>query len=160
MTTSPPAGETEQVSQPARDESFGAGMAFGFLRTPVEPGATPAPRDLAQVGEVRRICDAKLRGWGLPQHCIDPALLLLTELVTNAIWHGSGHTIGVRLSCTASEVRIQAWGGPVSALTARAPGSLDEHGRGLLLVDTIADAWGVNDAGWVWCSIMINSAVN
>lgn len=159
MTPFPPRGEPEQAAILLSDETLPTRITFSFPRTPVEPGATPAAMDLVQVGEVRRICDAKLRGWGL-QRFIDPALLLLSELVTNAIQHGCGHTIGVRLSCSAGEVRIQAWGGPVTALTARAPDSLDEHGRGLLLVDSIADAWGVNDAGWVWCSIMTNSTLN
>ncbi|MDX3763412.1 ATP-binding protein [Streptomyces sp. AK02-04a] len=156
MTPSFPPGKIERASLPARDQTLSAHIAFSFPRTPVEPGMTPATRDLVRVGEVRRVCSAKLRGWGL-QHCVDPALLLLSELVTNAIWHGSDHRIGVRLSRTSTEVKIQAWGGPVTALTARAPDALDEHGRGLLLVSTIADGWGINDAGWVWCTIVINS---
>ncbi|WP_129312323.1 ATP-binding protein [Streptomyces sp. L2] len=152
MTPSLSTGETQQVSLPATDQTVASRVAFSFPRTPVAPGATPAARDLVQVSEVRRICDVKLRAWGLHRY-VDPALLLLSELVTNAIWHGSGQRIGVCLSRASGMVEIQAWGGPVSALTPRSPGLLDENGRGLLLVDMVADAWGVNDAGWVWCTI-------
>ncbi|MFD8396046.1 ATP-binding protein [Streptomyces sp. NPDC059680] len=159
MTPSLVPEETEQALLPARDQTLNARIAYNFARTRVEPGTSPAVADLRQVGEVRRICGAKLRGWGLEQR-VDPALLLLSELVTNAIWHGSGHTISVRLSCTADQMRIEVWGGSVSALTPRAPGLLDENGRGLLLVDAIADAWGVDAAGWVWCTVMTNSEGN
>ncbi|MDN3026006.1 ATP-binding protein [Streptomyces sp. S.PB5] len=113
-------------------------------------------RDLMRVAEARRMCGAKLRHWGFEQ-LIDPALLLLSELVTNALRHGSEGRIGVRLSHTHRDVRIEVRGGPVKALTARTPDPLDEGGRGLLLVDTIADVWGVDETGWVWCTIAMAS---
>lgn len=156
MTPSSIPESPEQALLPARNQTLNVLITFSFARTPVEPGARPAAKDLQQVGKVRRICGVKLRDRGFEQ-CIDPALLLLSELVTNAIRHGSGHTIGVRLSCTPNEVRIEVWGGLVSALTTGAPDPTDENGRGLLLVDAIADAWGVDDGGWVWCTVMTNS---
>ncbi|MEY9997987.1 anti-sigma regulatory factor (Ser/Thr protein kinase) [Streptomyces sp. V4I8] len=105
-----------------------------------------------RVGECRQIGSAELQRWGLEQY-VDTALLLLSELVTNAIQHGTGHQVDVRISRTSSEVRIEVRGGPTHRLLARSPSLLAEHGRGLLLVDMIADAWGVDAASWVWCTI-------
>jgi len=104
------------------------------------------------VGECRRISGAELQRWGLAEH-VDTVLLLLSELVTNAIQHGSGHQIDVRLSRTSSHVRIEVRGGTTDLLTVHVPSLLDEHGRGLLLVDMIANAWGVDPSSWVWCTI-------
>jgi anti-sigma regulatory factor (Ser/Thr protein kinase) len=110
-----------------------------------------------RVGECRQIGGAELQRWGLEQY-VDTALLLLSELVTNAIQHGTGRQVDVRLSRTCSEVRIEVRGGPTNVLLARAPSLLAEHGRGLVLVDMIADAWGVDAASWVWCTIETTAA--
>ncbi|MFJ8789419.1 ATP-binding protein [Streptomyces sp. NPDC102462] len=143
-------GRIERATLPVTDRTFRARIAFAFPRTPVGADEEPAARDLVRVGEVRRICGGRLRNWGL-ERLDDSVRLLLSELVTNAIQHGSGSQVGVRLSYAPGEVRIEVRSGPVNTLTARDPGLLDEDGRGLLLVDALADAWGVDAAGWVWC---------
>ncbi|WP_369228600.1 ATP-binding protein (plasmid) [Streptomyces sp. R39] len=147
----------KQDTSSEMDEAFCGRIAFSFPRTPAGPAAKHPARELARVGEIRRICGAKLRAWGL-ERFTDSMQLLLSELVTNAIQHGSASQIGVRLSYTTREVRIETRSGPVSDLTAHTPGLLDEGGRGLLLIDAIADAWGVDNAGWVWCALATASA--
>ncbi|MEU1298767.1 MULTISPECIES: ATP-binding protein [Streptomyces] len=145
-------GRIERLTLPETDQAVCGRIALVFPRTPVAAAEKPPAQDLVRVGEVRRICGAQLRNWGL-ERFDDSVRLLLSELVTNAIQHGSGSQVGVRLSHTPVEVRIEVRSGPVNTLTARDPGLLDEDGRGLLLVDALADAWGVDDAGWVWCVI-------
>ncbi|MGW4729308.1 ATP-binding protein [Streptomyces shenzhenensis] len=149
-------GRIERVRLPETGQAFCARIAFAFPRTPVGAAEKPVARDLVRVGEVRRICGRQLRNWGL-ERFDDSVRLLLSELVTNALQHGSGSQVGVRLSHTPGEVRIEVRSGPVNRLTARDPGLLDEDGRGLLLVDALADAWGVDAAGWVWCVIATTS---
>lgn len=85
------------------------------------------------------------------------AELITSEYATNAIRHtaaGEGGAIGVAVSAEPGVVRIEvtdhapleavrAWPappGPVPQVTQ--PGEEDESGRGLLLVDAIADRWG------------------
>ncbi|WP_405526753.1 ATP-binding protein [Streptomyces canus] len=101
---------------------------------------------------VRVIIRAGLRHWGL-SGLTESAELLATELVTNAFKHGRGD-VGVRLYVTASHLLIEVRdGSPERPVSGRA--SLDdEDGRGLLLVTSIADHWGVSaDGTTTWCSL-------
>jgi anti-sigma regulatory factor (Ser/Thr protein kinase) len=74
----------------------------------------------------------------------DVAQLLVSELVTNAVRHAGGDGVLVRATLQADLLRVEVHDsspsvpGPVSP----APESA-EGGRGLLLVDALADRWGV-----------------
>lgn len=72
---------------------------------------------------------------------IDVILLLVTELVTNAVIH-AGTSIKVRVAIDGEVVRVDvqddAPDPPVRRLAS--PESL--NGRGLLLLDKLADRWG------------------
>jgi hypothetical protein len=144
--------DIQRVLLPAPGQDFCAGVALSFERTNTERAGEPAGRDFMRVGECRQIGSAELERWGLEQY-VDSALLLLSELVTNAFQHGTGRQVDVRLSRTSSEVKIEVRGGPTHVLMAQTPSPFEEHGRGLLLIDAIADAWGVDAASWVWCTI-------
>jgi len=86
----------------------------------------------------------------------DTAVLLATELVTNAVEHGRGSAYldaavddrAIRLEVTdGSTVRPQ----PNTTVT-----DLDERGRGLMLIDALASRWGINsrpDGKTVWCEL-------
>lgn len=71
------------------------------------------------------------------------AELLASELVTNALVHtdhGAVFTATVAASTLRVEVRDFMAGLPVPHTPAA---HLDTHGRGLVLVQSLADAWGV-----------------
>lgn len=72
----------------------------------------------------------------------DVAALLVSELVTNAVRHGrSGGWVSV--DCSGPVVRIEvADYGPGSPRRGD-PGPEDLGGRGLLIVESLATAWGV-----------------
>ncbi|MGP4048123.1 ATP-binding protein [Streptomyces sp. 2A115] len=85
--------------------------------------------------------------WHLPGELCADAVLLLSELATNAILH----TVSTRFLCgagliTDGRLRIEVHDGDCTgrALPRRDPDLDDESGRGLLLVQQIADAWGVD----------------
>ncbi|MER5279102.1 ATP-binding protein [Streptomyces sp. NPDC002809] len=93
---------------------------------------------------LRRILRLYLNGWGLAA-VADAAELALTELIANVVRHVPGRRCqtfifrlpggeGVRV-----EVADDCPGMPVVG----AGDVLDEGGRGLLLVDAVADKWGV-----------------
>lgn len=91
--------------------------------------------------------DERLASWQLPCELRADAVLLLSELATNAILH----TVGARILCGAGlitdgclrlEVHDHDYTG--RGLPPRDPGPDDENGRGLLLVQQIADTWGVD----------------
>ncbi|MGW3209850.1 ATP-binding protein [Streptomyces sp. NPDC001135] len=99
----------------------------------------------AAVGTARRVVRELLTAWGVPQLRRDDAVLVISELVTNALVHTAGQRIACRLRGTADRIRIEVEdreGG--SALpVARSPGPDDQHGRGLFLVDAVSLDWGV-----------------
>ena len=84
----------------------------------------------------------------------DDAVLMVSELATNALTHsasGRGGTFSVTVSHRSSDVRVEVTdqGG---SWTPNTPGD-ELHGRGLLIVSSIARAWGVtgDDSGrTVW----------
>lgn len=91
----------------------------------------------------------------------DVAELLATELVTNAVRHTSGST-ALRLTRRSGALRIAAWDEDPQApdAPACAAASEAETGRGLMLVQACADAWGWQPEAryggsgkLVWCDL-------
>ncbi|MBG0815575.1 ATP-binding protein [Planomonospora sp. ID82291] len=95
---------------------------------------------------------------------LDDALLLLSEVVTNAITHSdSGRTAGgrvvVRMACTSEGVHVEVAddGSATCTPAVRVPEADDDGGRGLWLVDLLAAAWGSKRGeagGSVWFRVV------
>ncbi|GHF40637.1 hypothetical protein GCM10018790_17820 [Kitasatospora xanthocidica] len=106
------------------------------------------PADLVAVGSVRRRLRSALSHWGVPE-LSDTAELLSSELVTNALLHtGKGAVFDAVLGSD-HRLRIEVQDG-----TSRLPGRRRDpgaeyatSGRGLLLVEALADSWGVQLRG-------------
>ncbi len=80
-----------------------------------------------------------------PQRSVDDCVLLISELVTNAILYGqSDETWLVRVEWfrekTSLRVDVHNPGAPAAVHLCQ-PDTDDAHGRGLLLVDSIATSW-------------------
>ena len=80
-----------------------------------------------------------------PACSIDDCALMISELVTNAILYGrSDETWLVRVEWyreeTSLRIEVHNPGFPAN-VRMRCPEANDAHGRGLLLVDTIAESW-------------------
>lgn len=132
---------------------------------PVIPAGTGHPaytQDLlahpASVGIVRMSTETTLNCWGL-EHLTEDALLIASELATNALKHTQGcvedperenvfklkvervRPDSVRISvydrCTARPVRMNPCDG-------------QEGGRGLVILDALAVQWGVSSQGSGW----------
>ncbi|OON81132.1 hypothetical protein B1H18_09195 [Streptomyces tsukubensis] len=123
------------------------------------PGPGPggiSEADAAWPGRLRRIMRAGLTYWRQPA-VIDSAELLLTELVTNALRHGPDHNIDVRVHLRSGRCVIAVTDGSSDRPELRDPGPTEEGGRGLLLVDALACAWGVSSDGTTtWCALPLN----
>ena len=86
--------------------------------------------------------------------------LIVSELVTNAVAHGSGE-VGVRVVLDGRMVRLEVTDGardrePV--LVPRASAVDPNYGRGLRLVTGLADQWGwdrLDDAKTVWAEVRL-----
>ena len=102
--------------------------------------------DLRAVPETRHALRALLAHWGKPGRS-ETAELLATELVTNALVHTGGDAVIVATLVSETlyvEVRDFATGLPKQR-EADPENAVD--GRGLTLVQSLADAWGVRGAG-------------
>ncbi|MBW5424047.1 ATP-binding protein [Streptomyces sp. BG9H] len=115
------------------------------------PGRTQLSRrlgrsDLSAVPEVRAALREFLRRWGNPGRA-DTAELLTSELVTNALVH-TDHDAIVTATLGPRGLRVE-----VRDFVGRHPepraAEADDgtNGRGLVLVQSLADAWGVRAHG-------------
>ena len=99
----------------------------------------------------RRFVAETLGGWGCDV-LVDTGRLLVSELVTNAILHArTTMTLVVRLRRTG--VRVEVHDASPGAPVLRDYGDDAMTGRGLALVDELAESWGVErhaDGKAVW----------
>jgi anti-sigma regulatory factor (Ser/Thr protein kinase) len=104
------------------------------------------PTVMTSPGEARRACRAFARRNHV--EAIDPLLLVLSELVTNAVQHGRG-PIGIRIDCEDASVRIEvsdAAPNPAAVTPRYAP--LDgSGGMGLRIIDAMCLGWGAHENG-------------
>lgn len=97
-----------------------------------------APRAARRV--VQGCCAQAVSG----PECTEHALLLTSEIVTNALVHGSG-TVRVGCAADALTVRVEVTDDNRLRPSVRPAGEHDEGGRGMFLVDALASSWGVAD---------------
>lgn len=108
-------------------------------------------------GAARRAVAGACRDAGTGPECLDSAVLMTSEVVTNALLHGDGE---VRLAVGADQVLVRVEVGddePGRPVLRRADGA--ESGRGMLLVDALASRWGVLDrkpGKTVWFEVPAN----
>lgn len=134
----------------------------------IEPPVVPAQivkRPAPAVGQARDTCvplipgpaaaalarahlRAAISSWRLPVD-VDVAVLLVSELVTNAVTHGDEGTgalaaVTMLIRCCGGELRVEVHDRSRDMPVPASPEVPDdsETGRGLMLVDALADAWG------------------
>jgi anti-sigma regulatory factor (Ser/Thr protein kinase) len=107
------------------------------------------PRDRTSIRTARRLVAAHAAGLSDAQ--LADACLMVSELVTNALVHGSG-AIGLRIATAPDRVMIEVaddGNGDVNPAPAPAPGP--GGGWGLRVVDELADRWGAREGSTrVW----------
>jgi anti-sigma regulatory factor (Ser/Thr protein kinase) len=114
------------------------------------------PRDRRSVAVARDLTRLTLTDWKVP-HRQDDVLLCVSELATNALLHGVPPARCFRLDlslATDGVLRVEVHDSGPGEIHPAHPSPYAEHGRGLLLVEALADDWGVRerDPGKVvWC---------
>lgn len=108
------------------------------------------PRSIARcrdfVAELLRSC---------PESTIERAVLLTSELVTNAIVHTSSSGV-LALEHSLGSLKLMVTDDSEEAPTPLPHGMYDAHGHGLPIVNSLADDWGVdlvNSGKTVWATI-------
>src|SRR5918994_1622368 len=105
-----------------------------------------------------------LAAWDIQAEEIEAVQLVVSELVTNAVLHApESHKIGVELYWGENGVRVKVSDESSNEPTRRGPDlSLHEEGRGVQLVDALADRWGTErrgrDGKTVWCEVRTEAA--
>jgi anti-sigma regulatory factor (Ser/Thr protein kinase) len=118
--------------------------------------------DPAEVARARKWARSRLAGSGIQadEPIAETLILLVSELVTNAVVH-TGRPAVLRLSLpgTAADgatVRLEVADRSDRAPVPRCPDSDATGGRGLALVDGLADRWGWSREGAgkrIWCEL-------
>ncbi|WP_217167396.1 ATP-binding protein [Streptomyces sp. AC512_CC834] len=104
------------------------------------------PRHARSVGRARTLFREQAASWELPQDVTDTAELLLSELMTNAYRHAkvpAGREIWARCVVADNRLRITVTDADTALPAPATACPEDESGRGLALVATLADDWGV-----------------
>lgn len=101
------------------------------------------PHNPESVATARRFVELKLKEWKLDR-LLDDALLVISELVTNAITHAAS-SCRIRLSVNSTTLRIDVVDGGTGTPEPQPPSDTQEHGRGLHMVDAVTSAWGLED---------------
>ncbi|WP_344290942.1 ATP-binding protein [Streptomyces synnematoformans] len=113
-----------------------------------------------------------LLAWGIPDAQTDDPALIVTELTTNAVVHTESAGIVVEVQITGRgqlrrlRIRVSDQGphsGPIRIPPAVDPdgpglGDVDESGRGLAMVDTLAHRWGavrMHPGTRVWAVLLL-----
>jgi len=114
--------------------------------------AFSVPRSHDAPYEARCLLGDHLEGL-TPPDTNEVARLLVSELVTNCVRHaglGAGDPIEVSGTLHGERLRVEVQSeGPAFEHTPSLPAPAAADGRGLYLVDTLADDWGARSAGAV-----------
>lgn len=127
------------------------------------------PHGPAGVGQARHRMREQLRSHGVSDSVVDDAVLILSELLSNACRHG--RPLGRHTDVGDGDVRA-AWrvdrtggltvevtdgGGPTRPIPAT-PSVTARGGRGLNIISALADEWGVRDSssGEVTVWVLVN----
>ncbi|MFE7427724.1 ATP-binding protein [Streptomyces sp. NPDC014735] len=126
-------GEEEQAYKAL--ELFGD-PAEGEVRLPSRPESAAHARRLTS--------HVVLRQWALSPQIAEYAVLLVSELVGNAVRHTGARVFGLRMLRRRGWIRIEVRD-PSRGLPCLMPvRETDVSGRGLFLVDKLSDRWGVD----------------
>lgn len=96
----------------------------------------------ASVPAARRFATGALRG--LSTDLLEAVELMVSELATNCVRHTSGE-FEITIRQTSREVRVEAVDEGRGEPRLRSPGPAEPHGRGLLIVNALSSAWGVDE---------------
>ncbi|MFD4790122.1 ATP-binding protein [Streptomyces sp. NPDC058459] len=145
--------QADGASTPWRGAKEVSGVAVVVAQEVPASSSMAVAHGPAGVGKARHRMRAQLRGGGVPEPVVDDAVLVLSELLSNACRHGrplGGTGDGaVRADWRIDPrgrliVEVTDGGGPTRPAPAT-PSVTAHGGRGLSIIDALADDWGVRD---------------
>lgn len=112
-------------------------------QSPMAEHATDLPVEPVSAGRARRFVSTALAEWQLAA-ITDEAILLTSEVVTNALLHTASERIRLRLALLSDAIRVEVDDSSVTPPHPRNYSELSGTGRGLALVQAAARAWGAD----------------
>ncbi|MCM1968177.1 MULTISPECIES: SpoIIE family protein phosphatase [unclassified Streptomyces] len=142
-------GDDDMALLLLRREAEEVQQAGGRLQQHVAPG------DPEALVSARHMIGAAVRTWGARERA-DEIELVADELIVNALMHTDGPAIVTLRVLTGPErrLRVEVEDRSSALPRRREAGDSGVSGRGLMLVDRLADVWGVESRGsgkCVWC---------
>jgi len=125
----------------------------------MESVETQLPSSMSSPQLARAFLRSTLETWNLDGFG-EVTELLATELVANVVTH-VGTPMTLRVHRGPMMMRVELEDPSTAVPVVQHPDSADEHGRGVLLIDNLADAWGVEprtDGKTVWFEIDVSTA--
>ncbi len=124
-----------------------------MFQVQLEVGADPA-----EVGRARRWARSRLAGSGIrdDEPLAETLVLIISELVTNAVVHTGCPAVLRMLIAAEGGVRVEVADASDRPPKPRHAEGEDTNGRGLELVDGLADRWGWQPEGAgksIWCEV-------
>lgn len=102
------------------------------------------PAELASVSAARHFVRNAIES--LPSEIADSVELMVSELATNSVKHADTE-FELVIEYSDSRVRVEVTDSGAGEPTPRDPAPSDPSGRGLRIVDLMADKWGVRRSG-------------
>jgi serine phosphatase RsbU (regulator of sigma subunit)/anti-sigma regulatory factor (Ser/Thr protein kinase) len=110
---------------------------------------TVAQAQPERIAGVRRQLRDLLHDWSEPEQ-VDSAELMVSEMVTNVLVHTDGDAALLASMSGAAgsrRLRVEVADASDELPHTRSPGEMASSGRGLMLMEMLADAWGVDPRG-------------
>ncbi|MFE0359656.1 ATP-binding protein [Streptomyces nigra] len=98
------------------------------------------------MSDARRSASVVLRRWDAGEPPADDVQLVVSELVADAIEHGSGW-VALRVTKARGNITVEVSGASNCPARMRDPEPGDPNGRGLVIVVALAQKWGVGGNG-------------
>lgn len=135
LTTHQPRPLRARLAQQRREYDRRAGIVL--------PG-----RDEGSPAHGREFVHRRLSAWGVPAVRVEDAMVIVSELATNAVRHTASPRMGVVVAVTNGRVIVSVTDrGPHQPIRPHAVDEDAEHGRGLAIVVALATRWGYRIAG-------------
>ncbi|MFE4868604.1 SpoIIE family protein phosphatase [Streptomyces sp. NPDC056682] len=130
-----------------RNAGGGAGPATttAIRRTALTVAQAEPERIAGARGQLREL----LHDWA-DEEQVDSAVLMISEMITNVLVHTDGDAVLVAEACGplgTRRLRVEVADASDELPHRRRPGEMASSGRGLLLMQMLADAWGVDPRG-------------
>jgi GAF domain-containing protein/anti-sigma regulatory factor (Ser/Thr protein kinase) len=133
-------------------------LALEYASAPSRSASLQLPAEPTAPARLRRWLASQLRSWQVSEEVSDAAVLCASELATNALLHaGTPARVDIDLSPERLLVAVSDHG-TRGSVTLTQTEALSSRGRGLGMVEALADAWGTDPThrgSTVWFELLL-----